>query len=111
MRSSRPQRSLRQMSQAEGDLLTNLVCYSHSGGSIPLPPGYVPLPDNLYTSAIKEIAATFPYTESGCDGKVPALPSTRAKATAGAGILAEEDLQTRRPHDRSGRTREDNPQE
>ncbi len=62
-------------SQEEGDLLTNLVCYSHSGGSISLPPGYVPLPDNLYSSAIKEIAAAFPYTENGCDGTVPALPT------------------------------------
>jgi hypothetical protein len=46
--------------QAEGDLLANLVSYSHNGGSIPLPPGYVPMPDNLYNQANAEIAKIFP---------------------------------------------------
>jgi hypothetical protein len=70
-------------SQAEGDLLTNLVCYSHSGGTVPLPPGYVPLPDTLFSNAIKQIASTFPYTEGGCDGKVPPLPTGIGKGTTG----------------------------
>ena len=47
-------------SQAEGDLLANLLSYSHSGGSIPLPPGYVPLPDNLYNQAIAQVTKIFP---------------------------------------------------
>jgi ABC-type phosphate transport system substrate-binding protein len=38
------------------DLLTNMVTYSHSGGSVPLPSGYVPLPDSLYGQAESEIA-------------------------------------------------------
>jgi hypothetical protein len=72
-------------SQEEGDLLTNLVCYSHSGGSIALPPGYVPLPDNLYSSAIKQISSAFPYTESGCDGSVPTLPAGSGSGHTGSG--------------------------
>jgi hypothetical protein len=62
--------------QAEGDLLTNLVCYSHSGGSLALPSGYVPLPDSLYNQARSEISATFPYTEKSCNGATPALPKS-----------------------------------
>jgi hypothetical protein len=46
--------------QAEGDFLANLVSYSHSGGSIPLPPGYVAMPDNLYDQAVAEITKLFP---------------------------------------------------
>ncbi len=38
------------------DLLTNLVTYSHSGGSIPLPNGYAPLPSALYQAALADIA-------------------------------------------------------
>ena len=38
------------------DLLTNLVTYAHSGGSIPLPSGYAPLPTALYQTALAEIA-------------------------------------------------------
>jgi hypothetical protein len=70
-------------SQAEGNLLTNLVCYSHSGGSIALPTGYVPLPNNLYTQARSEISATFPYTESSCNGVSPTLPVTPGKSGSG----------------------------
>jgi hypothetical protein len=41
---------------AETNLLTNLVNFSHSpSGNVPLPAGYVPLPDNLYSQATKEI--------------------------------------------------------
>ncbi len=38
------------------NLLTNLVSYSHSGGSIPLPNGYAPLPSALYQAALSDIA-------------------------------------------------------
>ncbi len=38
------------------NLLTNLVTYSHSGGSIPLPNGYAPLPSTLYQAALADIA-------------------------------------------------------
>ncbi len=70
-------------SQAEGDLLTNLVCYSHSGGSIALPTGYVPLPSNLYTQARSEISATFPYSESSCNGPTPTLPGKTGTSSGG----------------------------
>ncbi len=62
--------------QAEGDLLTNLVCYSHAGGSLALPAGYVPLPDSLYNTARAEISAAFPNTEKTCNGPTPRLPSS-----------------------------------
>jgi len=42
-------------SQVKG-LLTNLVTYSHSGGTIPLPNGYAPLPSTLYQAALADIA-------------------------------------------------------
>ena len=61
--------------QAEGDLLTNLVCYSHAGGSLALPTGYVPLPDNLYNSARTEISDAFPNAEKTCNGPTPPLSS------------------------------------
>ncbi len=38
-------------------LLTDLVTYSHSGGTIPLPAGYVPLPTDLYITALSEISS------------------------------------------------------
>ncbi len=38
------------------DLLTNMVNYSHNGGSIPLPNGYAPLPSTLYQAALADIA-------------------------------------------------------
>ena len=70
--------------QAEGDLLTNLVCYSNAGGSkaTPLPTGYVPLPQNLYQQARTEISQMFPYSEKSCNGPTPALP-TNTKPGAG----------------------------
>jgi hypothetical protein len=42
---------------AESNLLTSLINYSHSGGSVPLPAGYVPLPDNLYHAALADISS------------------------------------------------------
>jgi hypothetical protein len=38
------------------DLLTNLVDFSHSGGSLALPSGYAPLSDTLYQAAITDIS-------------------------------------------------------
>ncbi len=41
------------------DLLTNLVTYSHEGGTTadPLPPGYAPLPTSLYNVALSDISS------------------------------------------------------
>lgn len=77
-------------SQAEGDLLTNLVCYSHTGtGSVALPTGYVPLPDNLYSQAMQEIQKAFPYVEPTCNGKNPALPAgSTTRTSTGPGNTA-----------------------
>jgi hypothetical protein len=69
--------------QAEGDLLTNLVCFSHAGTG--LPSGYVPMPDDLYTQAISEIDQTLPYSEQGCNGKNPALPTSGSTGKKGSG--------------------------
>ncbi|MFZ0668238.1 MAG: hypothetical protein WAM97_20995 [Acidimicrobiales bacterium] len=70
-------------SQAEGDLLTNLVCYSYEGGtsSVPMPTGYVPLTQSLYNQARQTISSTFPYTESSCNGTPPALPGSSSGST------------------------------
>ena len=57
--STSPQPSTAQAAQLT-DMLTNLVKYSNTGGagtSEPLPPGYVPLPSNLYQQALGEIAS------------------------------------------------------
>jgi hypothetical protein len=70
---------------AETDLLTNLVNFSHDpSGGVPLPAGYVPLPDNLYTQATKEIQTAL--------ATIPAPPptpppgnSTTSTSPAGAG--------------------------
>jgi hypothetical protein len=55
--STNPQSSATQATYLK-DLLTNLVTYSHNGGtsSKPLPSGYVPLPASLYTQALTDIA-------------------------------------------------------
>jgi hypothetical protein len=56
--STSPQASTDQADQLT-EMLTNLVNYSHTGGagsSAPLPPGYVPLPDNLAQQALTEIS-------------------------------------------------------
>ena len=56
--STSPQASTDQADQLT-EMLTNLVNYSHTGGagsSEPLPPGYVPLPDNLAQQALTEIS-------------------------------------------------------
>jgi hypothetical protein len=36
-------------------LLTNLVNFSHGSGSIPLPPGYYPMPSDIYQAALTDI--------------------------------------------------------
>ena len=59
---------------AETDLLTNLVNFSHSAtGAVPLPAGYVPLPDNLYSQATKEIQTAL--TTIPAPPPVPTIPS------------------------------------
>jgi hypothetical protein len=71
---------------AETDLLTNLVNFSHNpSGGVPLPAGYVPLPDNLYTQAAKEIQTaltTIPVPP-------PTLPgnSTTSTSPGSAGVV------------------------
>jgi hypothetical protein len=97
-------------SQAEGDLLTNLVCYSHSGGSIALPSGYVPLPGNLYDQARSEISDTFPYTEKTCNGATPTLPkappgSSKGKGGGGSTKTTKPGGSTSSHHVSSGTTR------
>ena len=58
---------------AETDLLTNLVNFSHSPtGGVPLPAGYVPLPDNLYTQATDDIQSALT--------SIPAPPPTSARS-------------------------------
>ena len=68
------------------DALTNLVTYSHAGGSgavDPLPAGYEPLPDNLYQAALTDIAKdvvappnTPPTTPPTTPPATPISPST-----------------------------------
>lgn len=62
---------LKTQAAEEVNLLTNLVDYSHSGGSIPLPAGYYPLPDNLFNvalSSISKVAASGTLTSIGGSG-------------------------------------------
>lgn len=57
--STSPQPSTAQAAQLT-EMLTNVVKYSNTAGagtSEPLPPGYVPLPTNLYQQALSEIAS------------------------------------------------------
>jgi hypothetical protein len=77
---------------AEKTLLTNLVNFSHSGGSIPLPPGYEPLPDNLYNVALANIAKidgslkdTTPPTTPGTSGFV--APSGNGGGVPGSSAI------------------------
>ena len=72
-------------SQAQelADLLTNLVTYSHAGGagySVPMPAGYYPLPDNLYTQAIADISNDI---AGGSGGTSPGGASTAPASNAG----------------------------
>lgn len=59
------------------DFLTSLVNYSHSGGSLPLPPGYVSLPDSLYNQAMTEISSDITVP--------PAPPSQNASGKSSSG--------------------------
>jgi hypothetical protein len=77
---------------AEKDLLTNLVTYSHNGGSSahasgaanPLPGGYSPLPDSLYGQAMADIAADIVAAPPGSSGKPgPGSSSSGGKGTSG----------------------------
>jgi hypothetical protein len=75
--STSPQPSADQATQLK-NLLTNLVSYSHSGGtsSEPLPAGYFAMPSNLYSDALSEISK---------DIVAPAGSSTSSSSTAGSG--------------------------
>ena len=55
--STSPQPTSAQATQLK-DLLTNVVTYSHNGGtsSDPLPAGYTPLPSNMYSQALSDIS-------------------------------------------------------
>lgn len=75
------------------DLLTNLVTYSHNGGSVsePLPSGYYPLPSNLYNQAVSDIASdivgpggTSPGTSSNSGSGGSNGASTGAGGVGGA---------------------------
>jgi hypothetical protein len=87
--------------QSEGDLLANLVSYSHNGGTIPLPAGYVPLPDNLYNQANAEISKLFPTAvvpapsshTSPSHGPTTTSPSV-SRTTPTVGILGQSDVQS-----------------
>ncbi|HXQ62436.1 MAG TPA: hypothetical protein VN796_08875 [Acidimicrobiales bacterium] len=62
---------------AETDLLTNLVNFSHSpSGAVPLPAGYIPLPDNMYAQATNEIQTALT--------SIPAPPPTPLQTTTGS---------------------------
>jgi hypothetical protein len=84
-----------------GDLLTNLVTYSHNGGtsSAPLPAGYVPLPSNLYSQALADITSDVVSpggsssgnsggTGSGSAGTPAAASPRGAASTPAAGVAA-----------------------
>ncbi len=67
---------------AETDLLTNLVNFSHSpSGGVPLPAGYVPLPDNLFSQATKEIQTAL--TTIPAPPPVSTLPSAPSGGSPG----------------------------
>ncbi len=81
-----------QTAAAEKDLLTNLVTYSHNGGSSahdsgstgPLPGGYSPLPDSLYGQAMADIAADIVAGPPGSSGKSgPGSSSSGSSGTSG----------------------------
>jgi hypothetical protein len=79
--------------QAQADavshLLTALVTYSHSGGSVPLPAGYVPLPDNLYHDAIADIAKIKGNGVTGSTGHSPGfIPGSGEGGAGGANATA-----------------------
>ncbi len=87
--STSAQPSVAQATQLK-DLLTNLVTYSHNGGSAsePLPAGYVPLPSTLYSQAVADIAkdiVTPPASPGGSGGSGGSGGTTNtAAATSGA---------------------------
>ena len=63
-------------------LLTDLVTYSHSGGTIPLPAGYVPLPTDLYITALSEISSAI-TTQSAAPTGSTTSPPARRRPTGG----------------------------
>ncbi len=65
------------------NLLTNLVTFSHSGGSLALPSGYAPLSDTLYQAALTDIANDVVAEPSPPSTTGPTSPTTAA-ATPGS---------------------------
>jgi hypothetical protein len=63
------------------DLLTNLVSYSHNGGSLPLPNGYAPLSTPLYQAALADIAKDVVSQP----GSGPSAPGGGGSSTKGSG--------------------------
>lgn len=66
----------------ETNLLTNLVNFSHNPtGDVPLPAGYVPLPDNLYTQATNDIQTAL----TSIPAPPPTLPGAGSTTAPSAG--------------------------
>ncbi|HTT87667.1 MAG TPA: hypothetical protein VMF60_09885, partial [Acidimicrobiales bacterium] len=94
---------------SETDLLSNMVNFSHDATGLPLPAGYVPLPDDLYNQAMGDIhtalsdiqqtsppttrnPSTSPTTTSRTPkpgGRTPATPSRPGSTTGeNLGVVA-----------------------
>jgi hypothetical protein len=70
------------------NLLTNLVTFSHGGGSLALPSGYAPLSDSLYQTALTDISndvVAEPPTPSTTVSTTPTTPTTPTTTTESSG--------------------------
>ena len=71
------------------NLLTNLVTFSHGGGSLALPSGYAPLSDSLYQTALTDISndvvAEPPTPSTTVSTTTPTTPTTPTTTTASSG--------------------------
>jgi uncharacterized membrane protein YgcG len=63
------------------NLLTNLVTFSHAGGSLALPSGYAPLSDSLYQTALTDIGNDVVAEPSTPSTTAPTSPTTTAVST------------------------------
>lgn len=69
------------------NLLTNLVSFSHTGGSLALPSGYAPLSDSLYQAAMTDIAndvVAQPSTPSVTGSTSPTTSSPTTSSSSGS---------------------------
>ena len=91
--STNPQPTSAQAAELK-DLLTNLVTYSHNGGtsSQSLPAGYAPLPSNLYSQALSDISkdivgpgGSSPGGPGGSGGTSPGSSGAGGSAGTGSG--------------------------